>query len=157
MSISSWKKIVKCFNFLLGWWKVWFLTSRKLKITHFLLIKTAINKLNNLYYNCIFKLFKLNFVNMNSIQINLILSNYNLNYFLHRIIYKLMCYVFKIKNLDFSPFYLKECLNFVELKRNYNLRSNGKLIIPHQRYNSKYGEYSFRNFFIILIVLQLTD
>lgn len=109
--------------------------------------KTALNKLNNIYYNCLFKLFKFNFLNLSIFEINNFLSYYNLNSFIHRVLFKLLSFVYNVKHSDSAPLFLKDCLNFVKLNRTYNLRSNGTLVIPNSLCVSKFGECSFKNFF----------
>ena len=61
--------------------------------------KEAIQKLCNLYYNCLFKLFKLQLNNMDTNWINNYLKRYNLFSFQHRVFYRLSIFTFNNKKL----------------------------------------------------------
>jgi hypothetical protein len=60
--------------------------------------KAALQKLSNLYYNCLYKLFKFQLNNMEFKWINDFLKKYNLLSFQHRVFYRLSIFSFNCKN-----------------------------------------------------------
>ena len=66
--------------------------------------KNAINRVFRKYYDCLFKLFKFEFLSQSPIQINNFLTKYGLNSFHHRILFK---FAFNTLNNETSPIYLK--------------------------------------------------
>ena len=109
--------------------------------------KVAVTKLARIYYSCLYKLFKFKFSNFSPIYINKFLSSYNLFSFEHRIIYKLSIFSFNLNNNSNSPVELKNLLKPPEVIHSYSLRSSTKAIIKTNVISSKYGEWSFGNFF----------
>jgi hypothetical protein len=106
--------------------------------------KMALYKLNKLYYICLFKLFRFNFLNWGLEKINNFLLENNLISFQFRIITNIMTFFAKIGSLNGSPLGLKEQMKITILSN--NLRSNGSRIIIPERCINKYGENSFGYF-----------
>ena len=103
----------------------------------------AINKLSRAYYSCLFKLFKFNFVNLTSKQINSELKQYNIFSFHHRLVFRLTIFLFKIRNSKVAPHQLREWLQPVTMENSrYNFRSNLKVVILADRSCLKYGVFS---------------
>ena len=103
--------------------------------------KTALQKLSNLYYNCLYKLFKFQLNNMEFKWINDFLKKYNLFSFQHRVFYRLSIFSFNCKN--------NKTIDIIEtnLVRNtgHNLRNTNHLTRYHV--NLKEGKKTFHYFF----------
>ena len=61
--------------------------------------KTVLQKLCNMFYVCIFKLFKLNFSDQDSTTVNNCLKKYNLFSFQHRVLYRILLFSYKTINI----------------------------------------------------------
>ena len=114
--------------------------------------KPTIQKLANTYYNCIYKLLKIN-IPIQTLEdfnkLNNELSKYKLDCFQHRLIKRIARFIFKIYKNQNSPSGLKRSLiKNGECKTvNYNLRNKMEFFIPSKgKYNDKM-EWTFEYFY----------
>lgn len=108
--------------------------------------KIIIQKLCNIYYTCLFKLFKFNFVHMNISTINDYLFKYNLFSFQHRVVYRLLLFIHKVMNGKHKPINLCNLLKSnTDRNLKYNLRNSNELATPTLQ--NSYGELTFTYFF----------
>ena len=114
--------------------------------------KVIIQKLSNLYYYCLFKLFKFNF-SENVDVVNQKLSDYGLLSFQHRIFQRFAVFSHKIYTLPTSPPNLSNQLksNVAELlvsTSNFtSITLRSRTIVSSSQSNLKYGELTFGKFF----------
>jgi hypothetical protein len=113
--------------------------------------KQAINKMAKIYYTCLFKLFKLKFVGQDIFAFNNSLKQYKLYSFTHRVVYKLHSFIFSIKTQDAAPIKLKECIKAKVMADRYELRASSRLAFEQHLARSKFGEWSFSNFYTKLL------
>jgi len=121
--------------------------------------QNAINKLSKAYYNCIFKLFHINCTLISEIEINSFLRPYNLWSFQSRLLIKLSCFAFNILKAPNSPTDLKAQLIPQTSLDKYTLRDSTRLNFVPERSNCKYGDLTFKHFYVNLfnkIPLQFT-
>lgn len=116
--------------------------------------KETIQKLANYYNFCIYKLFKINpLINdMDDFNmLNLRLERFNLNTFVHRLIYRLSTFIYYIFNkqviLELSSSFKYK----YEHQSNYHLRNRNSLIVPSIGKYNNYFKNSFPYFFSKLI------
>jgi len=109
--------------------------------------KYAIHKLEKTYYNCIYKLFKINVNCFDVFGVNKKLEDLNLNSFQHRVFQKLTLFAFKIKYSLNAPKTLKEVLDCKRKTYSHNLRETSKEYISQLKNNSSYGDLTFKSFF----------
>lgn len=122
--------------------------------------KVTLQKINNCFNYCLFKLFKFKFSIKNSSseeeksfnRFNDLLENYNLFTFQHRLIYRILIFIHKIVNDDTSPVLLKNMINKYEISMlSYPLRTAASYrkvtLYRLPRTRTHYGEDTF-NFFI---------
>ena len=112
--------------------------------------KEALQKLCNLYYNILYKLFKLQLMNMEINSVNDYLKRYNLFSFQHRIFYRLSMFSFSSK--------IREGLKLnVHRNLSYNLRNkeNYTVIETNLNVGKKTIEYFFSKFINAFYIRQL--
>ena len=107
--------------------------------------KSALSKLCRAYYNSIYLLLNLKFVNHSSSDINSSLSEYKLMSFQHRITYKLSTFAFNKINNPQSPLKLKEFL--AESDRTHIKVLRFPNIIDYVKFSTSYGEKTVVNFY----------
>ena len=97
------------------------------------------HKLCKSYYFCLFKLFKLNFRNLDCFIINNLLRDNNIFCFHHRIVFRTTTFLYKIiVNNNNAPLELKSLLKAQVINDNkYNLRSNRRTLVVPSRSKSK--------------------
>ena len=108
--------------------------------------KTALQKLSNLYYNCLYKLFKFQLNNMEINWVNSFLKRYNLFSLQHRVFYRLSIFSYNCKNKSriIDNFETNSIRN-----TGHNLRNSNHLTRYHV--NLKEGKNTFHHFFSKLI------
>jgi hypothetical protein len=104
--------------------------------------KTAIQKLSNLYYNCLYKLFKFQLNNMEINWVNSFLKRYNLFSLQHRVFYRFSIFSYNCKNnwRIIDNFETNSIRN-----TGHNLRNSNHLTRYH--INLKEGKNTFHYFF----------
>ena len=109
--------------------------------------KLAIQKLEKTYYNCLYKLFKINISSHDVSIVNNDLKKLNLMTFQHRVFQKLSFLAFNLKHSQNSPKELKACLNSNTKHVPYTFRESTKEFISMSSSKTIYGELTFKNFF----------
>jgi len=117
--------------------------------------KSILQKLANLYNNCIFKLINVKSIHDSVINSsddfnkwNTLLEQYGLNGFQHRLIIRLATYIQKIFCYSNSPSNLANCLTVNnDLNKSYNLRNLLELKVPTKGKYNDHGEDTFEYFF----------
>jgi len=118
--------------------------------------KTLLQKLSNLFYLCLAKLFKFNLFYMDPSAVNNFLEGYNLFSFQHRLILKLLTFSFKIYSNNDSPPLLKSQLNLNSTRNiSYNLRNKEKFC--NIKSSNKFGDLTFCHVFSNLINVSCCD
>ena len=126
--------------------------------------KSTLQKLNNCFNNCIYKLFKLKMENAaddesydeNFNDYNLLLQKYGLFTLNHRIVDKVLSFAYKIKNNPQSPSHLNNQLNSSNTSDHCNNNSNNlklrnrEILIVNE--TSKFSRRTFSYFFKKLIL-----
>ena len=98
------------------------------------------------------KLFNFSFIDNNfniksNTDINLLLKNYKLFSFHHRLTLRLLLFIHRIMFGRNPPIILKQQIQLNDINTRYNLRSNNKFNFILERNNTKYGEITFKNFY----------
>ena len=119
--------------------------------------KYLIQKLNNLYYGCLSKLFRFKFFNCTNNTINDFLAKYNLFSFVHRFFYRFNIFVFNLINNPNSSLCLKSQIVKIEKQCRYNLRSSGQSCYETVKSNNKFGDKTFKNIFSKFVNLLWPD
>ena len=110
--------------------------------------KTAIQRLCKMYYFCLKKLFNFSFLGKTHDEINIFLSIYNISSFHHRFAERILTFIHKIIYVRNSPSLLKTWIQPTVLFNDaHELRSNQKRCFQVNRINSKFGDFTFQNFF----------
>ena len=112
--------------------------------------KETIQKITNCYNYCLYKLFRINPIIINTNDINLFnnqLEQLNLNTLVHRLIYRLSTFIYNINNkniiLELKSYFIFKC----NTSASYKLRNRNNLVIPPiGKYNNYYKD-SFPYFF----------
>ena len=108
--------------------------------------KTALQKLSNCYYVSLYKLLKINLVNMSVSTINQHLAQYQLMSFTHRLFFRLTTFSFKfISNSTCPPLLKNELKSNEERALPWVLRNHDH--IQHPKIKKAVGEKSFSFFF----------
>ena len=118
--------------------------------------KNSIQKIANYYYYCIYKLFKINPV-INTVEdynsLNITLEKYNLNAFIHRLIYRLSLFIYYIFKRE-AFIELKSSFKFKrEIQSNYTLRNTNSLSVPSIGQFNNFYKNSFSFFFRNLLIV----
>ena len=100
--------------------------------------------LKKTYYNCIYKLFKINILSYDTLIINSHLKKLNLMSFQHRVFQKLVFLAFNVKYGSYSPKELKDCFHCNKQTLPYNLRESSKEYISLSRSNTNYCDLTFK-------------
>ena len=116
---------------------------------------TVLQKLENTYNNCIFKLLNISEIRTTIVntsddfnKLNNLLEKYNLNGFQHRLVIRLCIYIQKIFCYASSPTNLANWFTVNnELNKSYNLRNLLDLKIPDKGKYNDFGEETFEYFF----------
>ena len=108
--------------------------------------KQLVQKITNLYYTCISKLFKFNLNNVSAIESNIFLKSYGLFAFQYRVLFRLFLFSFKIVACIPSPQSLILQLKANEISHEHDLRHKNPFI--QARTNLYIGEKTslFKNF-----------
>ena len=105
--------------------------------------KTTIQRINNCFNLCLFKLFKIK-MNTNVIDFNNDLNKYGLSSFQHRIVNKVFTFAYNIINNPKAPTGLKQTFVNSKVRR---LRKNN---LELRAVKTHYGEKTFSYFFVNL-------
>ncbi len=105
--------------------------------------KYLIQKLSNLYCLCKYKLFKINFVNMDNSQVNNILKSKNIMSFVTRFFVRFSYFIHNILKSKLAPAELKRALRLNRITHSYNLRINRSNAFQIARAHNKFGEKDF--------------
>ena len=108
--------------------------------------KAAIDKISKSFYNCIFKLFKINCIHKSESDVNLLLLPLKLSSLQTRILIKLSCFAFSIRNGPHAPPVLKALLT-TNYSSKYSLRENTKLLLVPDKVSLTWGDLTFKNFY----------
>ena len=109
--------------------------------------KTAIDHLSRFIYNCIFKLFNINCANKTQVQIDQLLSGYNLTSLQFRIFFKFSTFAFQAKYAPNSPLNLKALLEENSSLYSYNIRNSTKLYMQPTKVKTEFGLSTFKNLY----------
>ena len=112
--------------------------------------KATLQRLCNLYYYCLYKLFNFK-LHGNITSANNFLESYTLVSFQHNLLSHSLIFVYKILNKPDSPINLKSLLEIGKKVCTYNLRCNTSYINTHTK--NHFGERTFNYFFLKLITL----
>jgi hypothetical protein len=109
--------------------------------------KATLQKIYNTYNYIISKLLNLN-ATVDSNNFNVLLENYGLNNFQHRLFIRMATFIHNIVNIDQAPKLLKDQIkmNLIVDKGGYNLRNKFQVNQPLRIYNH-YGESTFIYFY----------
>jgi hypothetical protein len=109
--------------------------------------KATLQKIYNTYNYIISKLLNLN-ASVDSNNFNVLLENYGLNNFQHRLFIRMATFIHNIVNIDQAPKLLKDQIkmNLIVDKGGYNLRNKFQVNQPLRIYNH-YGESTFVYFY----------
>ena len=109
--------------------------------------KQNLERLNKMYYLCLFILFKFNFNEMKNETVNAMLKPHGLLSFQHRITTRILTFIAKICSNQTAPVELRDSLKLVQLNNlNYELRSNNRFEVNSVLSYSKYGDLTFKSF-----------
>ena len=113
--------------------------------------KAMLLKLSNCFNLVIARLFKITPDSNDLKEFNNKLEKYGLNHVMHRILFRLANFTYKIVNLDESPKQLKAQLTLnKECSKGYELRNKNQFQLKIQL-NNHYGEATFDFFFVKFI------
>jgi hypothetical protein len=102
----------------------------------------TLTRLGKMYYTCIKRLFKLELNLTNVIDTNCLLGYYNLFSYQHRVLYRLLLFIYKLKNDPLAPVEMKKYLSTSrKIETNMVLRPRKNLQL--ELVNNKFGEKTF--------------